>query len=270
MSGPERGRGESPMTTTSTSGSSRRGVRCRTVMATLGIIALPFGVSAAAVASADATSFGAAQATGTATADQPAPPPAPAPEPGDEVDTAALDAFLDAGYSYVDAEYLAAAWNLGDPFEAKVKAGGYLLESVPLVDTPLADPSGDDGLSGEQLVDVFLSFGYTLADAEVLAERWEVPVEDAKVFAGSELKVVGVLPLVDVAGDVGPGGDQALSEADIAAAGVFLDAGCTYDDAVVLAGYWSLGEDTYAAKVKAGSLLVEGLALPTTDPALGC
>lgn len=114
------------------------------------------------------------------------------------VDDGAVTAFFDGGYSYDDAVALSQIWGLTDSYVAKVKAGGYLRDGVPLVDTPYADPSAAEGLGDAELAQLFLASGYTVADAEVLAAQWGVDVADAKVAAGAELKTVGVLPFVDV------------------------------------------------------------------------
>ena len=119
------------------------------------------------------------------------------------VDDGAVTAFFDGGYSYDDAVALSQIWGLTDSYVAKVKAGGYLRDGVPLVDTPYADPTAAAGVADAELAQLFLASGYTVADAEVLAAQWGVDVADAKVAAGAELKTVGVLPFVDLPGAVG-------------------------------------------------------------------
>lgn len=171
-------------------------------------------------------------------------------------ETLKVDAFFAAGYSYDDAVLLAERWGVADAFQAKVKAGAYLTQGIALADSPYADPTADDGLGEDALVDVFFAFGYTDTDVAVLAEEWSVGTREAKLKAGSELKTVGVLPFVDVATSSGGAQDEAW-------VGAFFDAGYDYDDAVVLAELWGLGEP-YEAKLKAGSLLAAGEPLPET------
>jgi hypothetical protein len=170
----------------------------------------------------------------------------------------AVQAYLDAGYSFDDAVALAGRWGVADPYQLKVRAGGFLRDGVALPDTPFASPAADDGLTPEQLVDVFVSAGYTVGDAQVLAEEWGVDPTEAKVRAGSELKTVGALPFVDAAPAADPGE---------AAVGAFFDAGHDYDDAVALAAFWQL-PTPYDAKVKAGTWIDGGRPLPAV-PGVG-
>ncbi|WP_066583046.1 hypothetical protein [Cellulomonas timonensis] len=67
---------------------------------------------------------------------------APTPEVEDPATTAAA-AFWDAGYTYEDAEELAALWSSEDTYEAKVAAGEKLLagETLPV------PPSGQPGVA---------------------------------------------------------------------------------------------------------------------------
>ena len=174
-------------------------------------------------------------------------------------DVAAADAFYAAGYGYDDAVLLAELRRLPDSFAAKVEAGRVLLGGTALADSPLADPTLDDGLSDEYLAQVAVSWGYAPGDIDVLAQAWGVDAAEAAVRAGRELKTVGVLPFVDL-----PTGEVAESEA----AGAFFDAGYSYTDAGVLAQRWGL-PDPYGAKVKAGGYLRDGTALaasPLADP----
>jgi hypothetical protein len=201
----------------------------------------------------------------------PAPTPSADEVPADKVpadeavpevsadDVAAADAFYAAGYGYDDAVLLAELRRLPDSFAAKVEAGRVLLGGTALADSPLADPTLDDGLSDEYLAQVAVSWGYAPGDIDVLAQAWGVDAAEAAVRAGRELKTVGVLPFVDL-----PTGEVAESEA----AGAFFDAGYSYTDAGVLAQRWGL-PDPYGAKVKAGGYLRDGTALaasPLADP----
>ncbi|MCO1656216.1 hypothetical protein [Pseudonocardia humida] len=230
--------------------------RRRRRAAALGLIALPVVGSAfvlPAIANAQAGVAPAAFVSpGT---DRPA---------GTDPDQAAVLAYLDAGYTYQDSLDLAAIWGLDlDPFGVKVEAGSFLERGVALKASPLADPTLDDGASDEQLVDLFFALGYTGEDAAVLAEQWELPLGEAKVAAGRELKVVGVLPFVDVP----PVDEYVPAAGDDAALAAFFDTGHDYDDAVALAAHWGLGEP-FEAKLKAGGLLRSGEALPSV-PGVG-
>jgi hypothetical protein len=167
-----------------------------------------------------------------------------------------VQAFLDAGYTADDAAALAKQWNNGlTAVQAKVKAGKYLEDGVALKASPLADPHAADGLSDDQLVDVFVNFGYDLVEGQTLAEHWNVDVTRAKVRAARELKAVGVLPFVE------PQSEWA-SQGEEDSFGAFFKAGFDYDDAVALAKFWGLGQPA-DAKMKAGALLLRGQQLPT-------
>jgi hypothetical protein len=119
---------------------------------------------------------------------------AAAPQQTDDV---ALQAYVDAGYSSADADVLSQDWGVPDVYQTKVKAGSFLAQGVPLAASPYADPAAADGLSDDQLAQLFLDSGYTIKGATILAENWGVDPGLAKVKAGRELKTVGVLPFVD-------------------------------------------------------------------------
>jgi hypothetical protein len=112
-------------------------------------------------------------------------------------DGAAAQAYADAGYTFDDAVALSQDWGVPDVFQTKVKAGSFLKQGVPLAASPYADPAAADGLSDQQLAQLFHDSGYTAEDAMVLAGNWGVDTGLAKVKAGRELKTVGVLPFVD-------------------------------------------------------------------------
>lgn len=213
--------------------------------AAFGLIALPVvGTAFVLPAVADAT-------TGPTVAAV-----APASSATTDPDQAAVQAYLDAGYSFDDAVTLASLWDLGeDAYQLKVQAGGFLADGVALNETPFANPDLADTFTPEQLIEVFVGAGYTVGDATVLAQEWGVDLTEAKVRAGHELKTVGVLPFVDAA----IVGDAAVTS--------FFDAGYDYEDAAALAGFWGL-PTPYDAKVKAGTWIEEGQALPAV-PGVG-
>src|SRR4051794_4111950 len=233
------------------------GRRRRRTAVTLGLVALPVVGSAfvlPAIANAQpATPVPVAAAAVLPGTDRPATVP-------DENDSF-VQAYLDAGYSFDDAVALARLWGTGqDYYQVKVKAGRFLKQGIALKASPLADPTADHGYSDEQLVDLFVGCGYTLQDARLLADKWDVHVGEAKARAGRELKTVGVLPFVDPA--------PVASSADDVAFNAFFDAGFDYDDAVALARFWGLGQPA-DAKVKAGNLLRAGRPLPAVPGVSG-
>lgn len=177
----------------------------------------------------------------------------------DPAEAAAVQAFLDAGYTYDDAEALSRSWGTSGPYRAKVKAGSFLADGVKLAATPLADPAADDGLGPHQLTAHFFRSGYTYEDAGVLARHWGVDVAEAKARAGSELTTVGVLPFVDPA----PAEPSSTTPQDEARFDAFFEAGYDYDDSVLLARHWGFDPDGFVeAKLKAGGLLLDDQPLP--------
>lgn len=78
--------------------------------------------------------------SGPAATDAPA-DDAPAEEPADEAAAAQLGAYVDAGYTYEDAEALAALWST-DLSETKARAGQLLLEGQTLPVPPSSAPAG--------------------------------------------------------------------------------------------------------------------------------
>jgi hypothetical protein len=217
--------------------------------ATLGLLALP-AVGSAFVLPAIANAQSATAPTATAGVSA-----AAVSTPGTVPDETALQAYFDAGYTFDDAVDIAQRWSTDqDVFQLKVELGGFLAAGTPLSASPVADPTADDELTPEQLIEAFFGWGYTTEDAQVLAERWGVDLSQAKVKAGSELKTVGALPFVDVV-PVYP---------DQAAYAAFFATGYDYDDAVLLAQHWGLATPA-DAKAKAGELLRSGQQLPAVD-----
>jgi hypothetical protein len=234
---------------------SRR--RRRRTAVTLGLAALPV-VGSAFVLPAIANAQPAAPVPTAAAVVLPA---ADRPTTGPDENDSFVQAYIDAGYSADDAAALAQQWGTGQDFyQVKVKAGRFLKQGIPLKASPLADPTAVHGYSDGQLVDLFVGCGYTLKDAQLLADKWGVDVSEAKARAGRELKTVGVLPFVDPA--------PVASSADDAAFTAFFDAGFDYDDAVALAKFWGLGQPA-DAKVKAGNLVRAGQPLPAVPGVSG-
>jgi hypothetical protein len=118
-----------------------------------------------------------------------------------DVSPGAQTYFFDAGYTYPDAEALVQEWGgSGVPGDMKVTIGDVLRSGVALRDSQYADAGAADGKSDADLADAYRAAGYTEADAQVIATRLGVSVDQAIVWAGRELLVTGVLPWVDIAG----------------------------------------------------------------------
>jgi hypothetical protein len=223
-------------------------------------IAVMPGIAAAGAAAAAAAPVGVATAAGTlaepaAVRVATAPVAAPAQQPG----ASPADAFAAAGYTFEDAQVLAAFWGIDSELEVKAVAGELLAAGTPLAESRFADPAAAEGYTSEELVDLFLACGYDGEDASVLAQAWGVSVDEAKSRAGTELKVVGVLPFVDP--DLPPvpveAGDGTLAPEYEA----YFAAGYYYEDSLLLAEYWGL-PSFEEAKVEAGRLILAGQPLP--------
>lgn len=109
-------------------------------------------------------------------------------------DSAALDAFFDAGYDYDSATELAEIWKLDDPAAAKAKAGQWLLDGkkVPVDAEPLQQPSAEES----DQVTAFFGAGYEVEDAAELAKLWKLDAAyDAKVAGGKKLLAGEALPI---------------------------------------------------------------------------
>jgi hypothetical protein len=121
-------------------------------------------------------------------------PTPPTPLPADLV-SRQLDAYFRAGYSYDDAVLLARVWNDATPYDAKVFAGGKLLQQIPLPIKPgqtAAQASTDTALM------TFTDHGYSYPDALKLAAAWKMGgpgtnLQEVKVLAGR--KLMAGLPL---------------------------------------------------------------------------
>ncbi len=102
-----------------------------------------------------------------------------------------IAAFLKAGYTYADAQQLAALWHSPGVVAAKVCAGAKLLAGKALPFGP-----GKAVPVRQQNIAAFLKAGYTYADAQQLAALWHSPsVVAAKVRAGAKLLAGLPLPL---------------------------------------------------------------------------
>lgn len=165
---------------------------------------------------------------------------------------AAHQAYVSSDLTWADSIALGDYWGIESTYEMRIKAGFWLLDGFdPLV--VLEDPGPDaDALA----VDTFFAVGYDYDDAVALADYWGLETAyDAKIKAGFELKAGVQLPAV---AQPSPPDDITLETLQLDA---FFNAGYDYDDAIALAEYW--GEATsYDAKIKAGTAIKAGIALP--------
>ncbi len=124
----------------------------------------------------------------------------------DPAETADINAFFDAGYTYNDAVQLAQLWSTADPYHAKIDAGRKLLAGVPLPIAPSAPSSAASQPSASATasvsaadqtdIDAFYSAGYTYADAVKLAQLWHsTDPYGAKITAGRQLLAGQTLPI---------------------------------------------------------------------------
>jgi len=153
---------------------------------------------------------------------------------------AAFAAYQSSDYAYGDAIVLADYWGASSPHQAKLKAGALMLEGY---DLPFE--------SRASAFSAYIQSDLTWADSLALAEYWGTESSyESKIKAGFWL-LAGYDPLEPL---------QPPSAEELAL-GAFFDTGYDYDDAVALAEYWGL-EVPYDAKIKAGSIIVEGGELP--------
>ncbi len=155
-------------------------------------------------------------------------------EPGEMVGPFTF--YNEIGYTWGDAEDLAAYWGIESTNDAKYKAAALLEQGhqLPLFSRQVALVNWEH-------------YGYGWGDAVELSAYWGLDhPNDAMFKAGRLLK----------AGTVLPNPPQAASWQR------FVDEGYTWADSMTLANYWGL-EDENDAKIKAGRLLKAGVELPS-------
>jgi hypothetical protein len=113
---------------------------------------------------------------------------APADSSGE---SAADDAFFNAGYDYNDAVALGQIWNETDITQIKSEAGQKLLNG----DTLPVKPSGSPASPEDQNVAAFFNAGYTMNDAIKLGKMWNESPYQAKVDGGKKLQNGETLPI---------------------------------------------------------------------------
>jgi hypothetical protein len=116
-------------------------------------------------------------------------------EPASQVkeDSAALDAFFNAGYTWDDAVKLATLWHLSDPSDAKVMGGKKIEAHEALPFKPQA--ANVKAANEQKFVIKFWDAGYDQKDAAKLAKIWHVSTYQAKVDAGKKLLAGETLPI---------------------------------------------------------------------------
>ena len=197
-------------------------------------------------------------------------PITPSPEAvASAADTADLNAYFAAGYTYEDAVGLAQLWKITDPYQAKIDAGGKLLagETLPIAPgsqpTPATptNPTSNESVSATDL-DAYFAAGYGYDDALKLAQLWHMNGDPAtiKAEAGRRLLAGQQLPIAPLSPSPTPTGSMPANGTDAAVAAYFA-AGYTYDDAVTLGKMWNIA-DTYQVKADAGQQLLAGQTLP--------
>lgn len=100
----------------------------------------------------------------------------------------------------------------------------------------------------------FWDAGYTAADAQALADLWDVDLTQAKARAGQALVDGQAVPIAPGSSATADGDDE------IGLYRAFGEAGYTFDDALELAALW--GTDTAETKARAGQALLDGQTLP--------
>jgi uncharacterized protein YciW len=127
------------------------------------------------------------------------------------LDTARVDEFFAAGYTYGDAVTLAGLWHSADPYSAKIEGGRRIAaaEQLPIppsstaaTATPSMSPTapGAPGAaasdSSQADIDAFYAAGYTYNDAVNLAQLWHTTdTYQAKIDGGQKLLAGQTLPI---------------------------------------------------------------------------
>jgi hypothetical protein len=184
--------------------------------------------------------------------------------PVDAAESADVNAFFNAGYTYDDALKLARLWKSADAYHAKVTGGQKLLAGETLPVKPGSTPSSIEaapslGFDSQDAADIdaFFNAGYTYDDAVQLGKLWNnSDLYDVKASAGKKVAAGETLPIAP--GSTATDKKNAAEAANVEA---FFNAGYTYDDAVQLGKLWN-NSDTYQVKVAAGQKLIAGETLP--------
>jgi hypothetical protein len=184
--------------------------------------------------------------------------------PVDAAESADVNAFFDAGYTYDDALSLAKMWNSADAYHAKVTGGQKLLagETLPIKPgstassiegAPVPSLNGQDGTD----IDAFFNAGYTYDDAVQLGKLWKMSdLYQVKATAGEKVAAGETLPIAP-----GSTATDKKNAAESAGVEAFFNAGYSYDDAVELGKLWK-NSNTYQVKITAGQKLIAGETLP--------
>lgn len=158
-----------------------------------------------------------------------------------------------AAYALATADRPAAEVTAGDAAPAAP------VDAALPTDRPTADlPAGPDDYTQER-ADAFWGAGYSMEDANALADLWAVEVVEAKGRAGQLLLDGQPVP-------VAPGSSLDLTDPDTIAGlqlEAFWDAGYTGEDGTALAALWNV--EVIEAKTAAGQMIRDGQALPI-DP----
>ena len=145
-------------------------------------------------------------------AGQPVPVAASTTPGPNALDTARVDEFFAAGYTYGDAVTLAGLWHSADPYNAKIDGGRRIAagEQLPIppsstatTATPEVSPTAAPGTAGAAAsdssqadIDAFYAAGYTYNDAVNLAQLWHTTdTYQAKIDAGQKLLAGQTLPI---------------------------------------------------------------------------
>lgn len=145
---------------------------------------------------------------------------------------------------------------------AEVTAGGTAPARMVDDAAPDAgDPAVPDGLAGaeeytQERSDAFWGAGYSMADANALAEIWGVEILEAKGRAGQLLLDGRPVPVAP-GSSVDPTNPDTVEGLQLEA---FWDAGYLGEDGATLAALWNV--DVLEAKTTAGQMLRDGQPLP--------
>ncbi len=103
-----------------------------------------------------------------------------------DAEVAAADTFFNAGYTWCDAQHVAALWGKGEAWDVKVRLGGYLQKNknkkVDKAIIPARQRADMEGSICEY------ETNYSYEDAEMIAQVWGTETWDAKVALSKSVR----------------------------------------------------------------------------------
>lgn len=173
-------------------------------------------------------------------------------------DAAGLDVFFKSNYRFEDAELLAQLWNIPIA-EAKQAIGHKIIHGIEdlLPDKIRPEPKVIDPSPWHPKgFKAYANSRYSYEDAELLAQLWNIPIEEAKQAIGHKI-IHGIEDLLPKGVEPDPKVHEPKADWDAKALDAFFNSQYTYDDAERLARLWGQA-DAYAGKKLIGAKILNG------------